>query len=41
MKRLKDDAAYIDGVLAYGTARAKGIATDNMATVKDILGFVR
>ena len=41
MMRLKDDAAYIDGVLADGTARAKAIAKDNMAAVKDILGFVR
>ncbi|VTZ27212.1 Tryptophan--tRNA ligase (fragment) [Methylocella tundrae] len=41
MKRLKDDAAYIDGVLTDGAARAKLIARENMAAVKDILGFVR
>ncbi len=41
MKRLKDDAAYIDGVLADGSTRAKAIARENMAAVKDILGFVR
>ncbi len=41
MKRLKDDASYIDGVLADGAARAKAIATENMAAVKDVLGFVR
>ena len=41
MKRLKDDPAYIDGVLADGAARARTIARKNMACVKDILGFVR
>ena len=41
MKRLQADAAYIDGVLADGAARAKAIAEPNMAAVKDILGFVR
>ena len=41
MKKLKADAAYIDGVLADGAARAKQIARANMAAVKDILGFVR
>jgi tryptophanyl-tRNA synthetase len=41
MKRLKNDAPYIDGVLENGAARAKLIARENMAAVKDILGFVR
>jgi tryptophanyl-tRNA synthetase len=41
MKRLKDDAPYIDEVLADGAARARIIAEANMAAVKDILGFVR
>ncbi|ACK51491.1 tryptophanyl-tRNA synthetase [Methylocella silvestris BL2] len=41
MKRLTADAAYIDSVLADGAARARVIAKDNMAAVKDILGFVR
>jgi tryptophanyl-tRNA synthetase len=41
MKRLKDDPAFIDGVLADGAARARAIAAKNMAAVKDILGFVR
>ena len=41
MKRLTADAAYIDGVLTDGAARAKTIARENMAAVKDILGFVR
>jgi tryptophanyl-tRNA synthetase len=41
MKRLKDDPAFIDGVLVDGAARARAIAANNMACVKDILGFVR
>ncbi|WP_036260724.1 tryptophan--tRNA ligase [Methylocapsa aurea] len=41
MKRLKDDVSYIDAVLADGAYRAKTIARENMAAVKDILGFVR
>jgi len=41
MKRLKQDPAFIDGVLVDGAARARLIATKNMACVKDILGFVR
>ncbi|MEJ0092321.1 MAG: tryptophan--tRNA ligase [Methylocella sp.] len=41
MKRLKDDAPYIDAVLADGAARARIIAKENIAAVKDILGFVR
>jgi len=41
MKRLKDDPAFIDGILVDGAARARAIAAKNMACVKDILGFVR
>jgi tryptophanyl-tRNA synthetase len=41
MKRLKDDPAFIDGVLFDGAGRARAIAAKNMACVKDILGFVR
>jgi len=41
MKRLKDDPAFIDGVLADGAGRARAIAAKNMACVKDILGLVR
>ncbi len=41
MRRLKDDAAYIDGVLADGSARAQAIAAETMKSVKDIVGFVR
>jgi tryptophanyl-tRNA synthetase len=41
MKRLKDDPAFIDGVLVEGAGRARAIAAKNMACVKDILGFVR
>ena len=41
MRRLKDDTAYIDGVLADGSARAQAIAAETMKSVKDIVGFVR
>jgi tryptophanyl-tRNA synthetase len=41
MKRLKEDPAFIDGILADGAARARAMATKTMACVKDILGFVR
>jgi tryptophanyl-tRNA synthetase len=41
MKRLKDDPAFIDGILVDGAARARAIAAKNMACVKDIMGFVR
>lgn len=41
MKRLKDDPAYIDGILSDGADRARAIAAKTMACVKDILGFVR
>jgi tryptophanyl-tRNA synthetase len=41
MKRLVQDPAYIDSVLADGAARAQIIAADTMKAVKDIVGFVR
>ena len=41
MKRLRQDEAYIDHVLADGAARARVLAAKTMADVKDILGFVR
>jgi tryptophanyl-tRNA synthetase len=41
MKRLVADQAYIDKVLADGSARAQALASDTMKAVKDIVGFVR
>src|SRR4051794_22467759 len=41
MKRLVQDPAYIDSVLAEGAARARAIAAETMKAVKDIVGFVR
>ncbi|WP_026607645.1 tryptophan--tRNA ligase [Methylocapsa acidiphila] len=41
MKRLTNDAAFIDQVLVDGADRARALAQDNMRAVKDILGFVR
>jgi tryptophanyl-tRNA synthetase len=41
MKRLVQDTAYIDSVLAEGAARAEVIAAETMKSVKDIIGFVR
>src|SRR5437868_7347600 len=41
MKRLTQDAAYIDSVLGEGAARAQIIAAETMKAVKDIVGFVR
>jgi tryptophanyl-tRNA synthetase len=40
MKRLEQDPAYIDGVLADGAARASVLAAATMKSVKDIVGFV-
>jgi tryptophanyl-tRNA synthetase len=40
MKRLVDDPAHIDAVLADGSARAQVIAAETMKAVKDILGFI-
>jgi tryptophanyl-tRNA synthetase len=41
MKRLTQDVSHIDGVLADGAGRARVLARETMAAVKDILGFVR
>ena len=41
MKRLVQDTAHIDAVLADGSARAQAIAAKTMKAVKDIVGFVR
>ncbi len=41
MKRMVADAAYIDAVLADGSARAQILAAETMKAVKDIVGFVR
>ena len=41
MRRLKDDTAYIDSVLADGSSRAQALAAETMKAVKDIVGFVR
>jgi tryptophanyl-tRNA synthetase len=41
MKRLVQDPAYIDSVLADGSARVSAIAAETMKSVKDIIGFVR
>lgn len=41
MKRLTQDAAYVDSVLADGADRANVIANETMNAVKDIVGFIR
>jgi tryptophanyl-tRNA synthetase len=41
MRRLKDDTAYIDSVLADGSDRARVLASQTMKAVKDIVGLVR
>jgi tryptophanyl-tRNA synthetase len=41
MKRMVQDPAYIDRILADGADRARVIAAETMKAVKDILGFVR
>jgi tryptophanyl-tRNA synthetase len=40
MRRLVADPGYIDGVLVDGADRARVIARETVAAVKDILGFV-
>jgi tryptophanyl-tRNA synthetase len=40
MRRLADNPAYIDSVLADGATRAQRIAAETMTAVKDIVGFV-
>ena len=41
MKKLVQDPAYIESVLADGSQRAQTIAAETMKAVKDIVGFVR
>jgi tryptophanyl-tRNA synthetase len=41
MKRLVQDPAHIDAILADGSQRAAVIADETMKSVKDIVGFVR
>jgi tryptophanyl-tRNA synthetase len=41
MKRLVQDPAHIDAVLAEGSDRARVIADKTMNSVRDIVGFVR
>jgi tryptophanyl-tRNA synthetase len=41
MKRLLQDDTYVDRVLVGGADRARVIAAETMAAVKDIMGFVR
>jgi tryptophanyl-tRNA synthetase len=41
LKRLLQDPAYIDSVLADGSQRAQKIAAETMTAVKDIVGLVR
>jgi tryptophanyl-tRNA synthetase len=41
MKRLTGDPGHIDRILADGADRARAIARETIAAVKDIVGFVR
>lgn len=41
MKKLSTDSAYVDSVLIDGADRARVIAAETVAAVKDIMGFVR
>jgi tryptophanyl-tRNA synthetase len=41
VKRLMQDPAHIDAILADGSDRARAIAAETMKSVKDIVGFVR
>jgi tryptophanyl-tRNA synthetase len=41
MKRLTNDAAYVDGVLNAGAERAREIALPILHEVHDIVGFLR
>jgi tryptophanyl-tRNA synthetase len=41
LRRLLQDPAYIDSVLAEGSQRAQAIAAETMKGVKDIVGLVR
>jgi len=41
MRRLMADPGHIDSVLSDGAARARIIAAETLAGVKDVLGLVR
>ena len=41
LKRLMQDQAYIDSVLADGAQRARAIAAETMSSVKDVVGLIR
>jgi tryptophanyl-tRNA synthetase len=41
MKRISEDRAYIDGVLARGAERAGLIAEPHLRAIKDIVGFLQ
>ncbi len=41
MKRLKADAAYVDGILKAGAERAREIAIPILGEVQEIVGFLR
>jgi tryptophanyl-tRNA synthetase len=41
LKRLMQDPAYIDSVLADGSQRARAMAAQTMNSVKDIVGLIR
>jgi tryptophanyl-tRNA synthetase len=41
LKRLMQDQAYIDAVLADGAQRAREIASETMNSVKDVVGLIR
>ena len=41
LRQLKNDYAYIDSVLADGSARAQALAAETMKAVKDIVGLIR
>ena len=41
MRRLRADPGYLDQVLRDGASRARAIAEKNMASVKDVVGFLR
>src|SRR5262249_14775709 len=39
-KRLMQDQAYVDAILAEGSTKAQALAAPTMRAVKDIVGFV-
>jgi tryptophanyl-tRNA synthetase len=41
LKRLMQDQAFIDSVLAEGSQRARAIAAETMNSVKDVVGLIR